>query len=167
MSAPSGGTTVPSNDAKISTVFNPANNTYFPFYQIIGNTTLTGTGNWYSGLSSTPNTTVSSPVTNVITVPTAFTTRTTSGFISPQYFMYSANTSTANRRARTVTITYRFTNSLTQTQDITMNIPANQMVRIGIPAAVFTINYDTINSTVTQTVVPAFGTLQDLFQETI
>lgn len=164
MSAPPTGNVVPSSDAK---VFNPVDNTYFPAYQIIGNTTLTGTGNWYNGLSSTPNSTVSSPVTNVITVPTAFVTKTNSGFVSSRYFMYSANTSTTNRRARTITITYRFTNSLTQTQDITMNIPANQMVRIGIPVGVFTINYDTINSTVTQTVVPAFGTLHDLFQETV
>lgn len=141
---------------------------YNPDKQVIGNVTLTGTGGWYDGLSSTPGTQITNPAVNVASVPAGFITSNGKNLQSSHYFMYSANSTTDQQRTRTIQVTYRFNDNITQTQDITMNIPANQFNRIGIPLSVFTsINSSGIllSSTVLQTLSPAQGTLLDLFQE--
>lgn len=138
----------------------------WPKVQIIGNP-LTGTGSWFNGLSSTPNTAIASPVVNTVSVPTAFVTKTNAGLMSKEYFMYSANTTVAQRRARTIQVIYRFTDN-TNNQNITMNIPANQYIRIGIPNTAFTtVSYALLDTTqvTLNTLTPALGTLHDLFQE--
>ena len=167
MSAPLTGNMNPISTDKIGTYYNPQLNTYFPAYQIIGNVVLTGNGQWFNGLSSTPNTPLTSPYVSEIAVPTAFITKKNNSFQSSSYFMYSLNNSTTTRRTKTIRLSFQFEDNIGGIQAVVMNIPANQMVRIGIPSSVFTdIDFNNIIYTTLVLTVPGQQTLFDMFQET-
>jgi hypothetical protein len=137
---------------------------YIPTKQVISSTTSLLTGSWYNGLSS-PNTAITSPTVDVTAIPTAFNTKDSTHLKSNHYFMYSANTSTTASRARTITLSFRFENGLAQTQTMSMNIPASQFNRIGIPLSFFTISTAGPLTVTLTGLTPSFGTLRDLFQE--